>query len=418
MSDPFVHLHVASGYSLRYGVSHPHVLVERAAEHGMDALALTDRDGLYGAVKFAKACMSAGLRPIFGVDLAVAGGSGEGPRRRTPARGGAFVDLRHPRVTLIAQHAGGWAALCRLVSATHLAGERGRPVCSSDLIAEHAAAGGVFVLLGPDSDVGRALAVRRPDLARGHLDRWRAVVAQTDLVVELFSHRGRADVPTADVLDAARRLVVLDPRHVDRGNAEGYLKSGKEMAEVAGELATLAGIGESGRRTLLARARAVADRCAVDPRVDLGIGTVHFPELDDTGPTDRPAEETLRGRCEAGFGRRGLSATDSARTRLDEELTVIGSLGYPAYFLTVADVVDLIKSLGVRCAARGSGAGSLVNYLLGISDVDPLRYGLLMERFLSPLRAALPDIDVDVESARRTEVYEAILTRYGGPTPR
>src|SRR5664280_687279 len=445
MSDPFVHLHVASGYSLRYGVSHPHVLVERAAEHGMDALALTDRDGLYGAVKFAKACMSAGLRPIFGVDLAVAGGSGEGPRRRTPARGGAFVDPRHPRVTLIAQHAGGWAALCRLVSATHLAGERGRPVCSSDLIAEHAAAGGVFVLLGPDSDVGRALAVRRPDLARGHLDRWRAVVAQTDLVVELVSHRGRGDAvraaravgfaaeqgvstvltnavrhvdrtdgPTADVLDAARRLVVLDPRHVDRGNAEGYLKSGKEMAEVAGELATLAGIGESGRRTLLARARAVADRCAVDPRVDLGIGTVHFPELDDTGPTDRPAEETLRGRCEAGFGRRGLSATDSARTRLDEELTVIGSLGYPAYFLTVADVVDLIKSLGVRCAARGSGAGSLVNYLLGISDVDPLRYGLLMERFLSPLRAALPDIDVDVESARRTEVYEAILTRYGG----
>src|SRR5450759_4093866 len=157
MSDPFVHLHVASGYSLRYGVSHPHVLVERAAEHGMDALALTDRDGLYGAVKFAKACMSAGLRPIFGVDLAVAGGSGEGPRRRTPARGGAFVDPRHPRVTQIAQHAGGWAALWRLVSASHLAGERGRPVCSSDLIAEHAAAVGVCVLLGPDSDVGRVL---------------------------------------------------------------------------------------------------------------------------------------------------------------------------------------------------------------------------------------------------------------------
>src|SRR5450759_5346930 len=302
MSDPFVHLHVASGYSLRYGVSHPHVLVERAAEHGMDALALTDRDGLYGAVKFAKACMSAGLRPIFGVDLAVAGGSGEGPRRRTPARGGAFVDLRHPRVTLIAQHAGGWAALCRLVSATHLAGERGRPVCSSDLIAEHAAAGGVFVLLGPgsdvgraldvrrpdlarggafvdlrhprvtliaqhaggwaalcrlvsathlagergrpvcssdliaehavaggvfvllgpDSDVGRALAVRRPDLARGHLDRWRAVVAQTDLVVELVSHRGRGDAVRAAraVGFAAEQgvstVLTNAVRHVDR----------------------------------------------------------------------------------------------------------------------------------------------------------------------------------------------------------
>ena len=89
-------------------------------------------------------------------------------------------------------------------------------------------------------------------------------------------------------------------------------------------------------------------------------------------------------------------------------------LGYPTYFLTVAEVVDLIRDLGVRVAARGSGAGSLVNYLLGISGVDPMRHGLLMERFCSPLRAELPDIDIDVESARRTEIYEAVLDRFGG----
>src|SRR5258708_14227470 len=99
--------------------------------------------------------------------------------------------------------------------------------------------------------------------------------------------------------------------------------------------------------------------------------------------------------------------------RLDDELNVIRSLGYPSYFLTVADVVDLIRGMGVRCAARGSGAGSLVTYLTGVSDVDPLRYGLLMERFLSPLRHQLPDVDIDVESARRTEVYENVLARYG-----
>ena len=93
---------------------------------------------------------------------------------------------------------------------------------------------------------------------------------------------------------------------------------------------------------------------------------------------------------------------------------VIAGLGFPTYFLTVATVVDLIKDLGVRVAARGSGAGSLVNYLLGISGVDPLRYGLLMERFCSPLRAQLPDIDIDVESARRTEIYEKVLARFGG----
>src|SRR5204862_8280231 len=100
--------------------------------------------------------------------------------------------------------------------------------------------------------------------------------------------------------------------------------------------------------------------------------------------------------------------------RLDDELGVIEPLGYPAYFLPVADVVDLVRDMGVRIAARGSGAGSLVNYLLGISGVDPIRHGLLMERFLSPLRAALPDIDVDVESARRTEIYQRILERFGG----
>ncbi|MDQ6650640.1 MAG: DNA polymerase III subunit alpha [Actinomycetota bacterium] len=457
MADPFVHLHVASGYSLRYGASSPHVLVERAADHGMDTLALTDRDGLYGAVKFAKACMAAGIRPVFGVDLAVRAEpvgdrAGRPGTRRSPARGGAFVDhlpgeRAHPRVTLLAQDRRGWASLCRLVSATHLAGERGRPVTTRELVAAHA--GGLFVLLGPDSEVGRALAVNRPDQARDALTRWQRDIDRADLLVEVVHRRGpgdagamarllrfadetgvpavlsnavryadRSDAPTADVLDAARRLVVLDARHLDRVNAEGYLKSGKEMTELAEELTRLAGSGRDGRG-LLARTRMVAERCSVDPRADLGIGTVHFPELAVTGAGGTAsgpaaAEALLRERCVAGFGRRGMPVDDLARGRLDDELAVIATLGYPAYFLTVADVVDLIREMGVRVAARGSGAGSLVTYLLGISDVDPLRYGLLMERFLSPLRHQLPDIDVDVESARRMEVYQAVLARYGG----
>ena len=101
-------------------------------------------------------------------------------------------------------------------------------------------------------------------------------------------------------------------------------------------------------------------------------------------------------------------------SRLEDELEVIAGLGYPTYFMTVAAVVDLIRDMGVRVAARGSGAGSLVNYLLGISGVEPLRHGLIMERFCSPLRAQLPDIDIDVESARRTEIYERVLERFGG----
>ncbi|MDX6300505.1 MAG: error-prone polymerase [Nocardioidaceae bacterium] len=482
-----MHLHVASGYSLQYGASHPRTLVERALEQEMDTLALTDRDGVYGAVRFAKACLEGGLRPVLGVDLAVApvhpwslGGPARSTRRsRTPARGGAFRDDQDlPRVTFLAGSRRGWAAICRLISATHLAGERGRPVSTLDLVAEHISGGDVLVLLGPASELGRAVTLRREDLAQAAIRPWLDVVDRADLIVELVSHRlpgagpgsaphaarmaglarsqglgvvltnavryaDRTDAPTADVLDAARRLVPLGSADLQsigstgsrvdgsRGNAEGFLKSGKQMAEVAEEIARFAGLGDSGReaRNLLARTRTVADRCALDPRSDLGLGEVHFPEFDvgsatelgsgDTGgPRPRSgldADVLLRARCEAGIGRRYGSAP-KARIwkRLDDELRTIGGLGYAPYFLTVADVTDLIKDMGVRCAARGSGAGSLVNYLLGVSGVDPLRHDLLMERFLSPLRQALPDIDVDVESARRLEVYEAILDRYGG----
>ena len=466
MPDPFTHLHVASGYSLQYGASHPHVLVERAVEQEMDTLALTDRDGCYGAVRFAKACLQGGVRPVLGVDLAVApalagrpGSTGPAGRVRTPVRGGAFRDQQHPRVTFLAASRRGWAAVCRLVSATHLAGERGEPVSSLDLVAEHVSGQDVLVMLGPASELGRAVTLRRDDLAHAALAPWLEVVDRADLLVELVSHRlpgagpgsaphaarlaglarstglgavlsnavryaDRADAPTVDVLDAARRLVPLDLRHVDRGNAEGFLKSGKQMAEVADEVCRFAGLGDSEReaRRLLAHTRAVADRCALDPRSDLGLGEVHFPEFTfDRGAAaggdarQHTADGVLRARCEAGIGRRfGSAPRQRIWKRLDDELQTIGTLGYAPYFLTVADVTDLIKDMGVRCAARGSGAGSLVNYLLGVSGVDPLRHDLLMERFLSPLRQALPDIDVDVESARRLEVYEAVLDRYGG----
>ncbi|MCW2617440.1 MAG: polymerase alpha subunit, partial [Modestobacter sp.] len=221
------------------------------------------------------------------------------------------------------------------------------------------------------------------------------------------------DAPTADVLDAARRLVPLGQRHVDRRTAEGYLKSGKEMTDLAEELA---GPDRDAARRLLATTARVAEQCAVDVRADLGIGSVRYPELDVvTTAAERGMgpSAVLRARCEAGFGRRAMMPSAAVRERLDDELAVIAQLGYPSYFLTVADVVALIKELRVRAAARGSGAGSLVTYLLGISDVDPIRYGLLMERFLSPLRHQLPDIDIDVESARRMEVYDAVIERFG-----
>ncbi|MDO5683610.1 MAG: DNA polymerase III subunit alpha, partial [Propionibacteriaceae bacterium] len=475
MGDPFVHLRVASGYSLRYGAAHPDALVERAAGHDMDTLGLTDRDGLYGAIRFAKACDRAGIAPVLGVDLAVlpeaaagvnpaglsgaiGGGDPAGslsatgavPKRRKPIRGGELRDPGWPRVVVLASSRAGWAALCRLVSAVHLTGARGRPVATMGQIEEYAASGDLVVVLGADSELGAVVQQRR-ELAEAHLQHWKQrlpadalAVAVTDHLVPgdgpgSTTHAARmlaladavgvtavltnavrmshpAQAPTVDVLDCSRRLVPLSSQNVGRRNAEGWLKSGKEMLEIAERIAQRSGRAAHGAEWLLGDTRRLALRCRLDPRQDLGLGEIHLPELEllDGGKRVTDAQVLLTQRCEAGLAERYGRADQRTRDRLADELAVIEHLGFASYFLTVADVVAMVRTMGCRVAARGSGAGSLVNYVLGVSGVDPIRHGLIMERFLSPLRRALPDIDLDVESHRREDIYQAILDTFGG----
>jgi error-prone DNA polymerase len=440
----FTHLHTVSGFSLRYGASHPERLAERASERGMDALALTDRDTLAGAVRFAKACAKAGVRPLFGADLAVAGAEPPEPgagRRRTPVRGGAFVDESAPRVTFLARDgARGWAGLCRLVSAVH-EGE-GTPL----LPWERRHAEGVTVLLGPDSDVGRALAAGRPDRAARLLVPWREVYGDA-LRLEAVWH-GRKGTgpgslrlaartvgfaaeqrirpvlsnavryadpglgPVADVLDAARRLVPVDPtKELDSG--EAWLKGAGAMVGAAERIVEAAGFRRDTAHRLVEQTEATAAECLVDPEDDLGIGTVHFPEPHLVGAGRRTAQRTLASRAVAGMVLRGYDRRREYWERMHHELDIIAHHGFASYFLTVAQVVDDVREMGIRVAARGSGAGSLVNHLLGIAHADPIEHRLLMERFLSKERVVLPDIDIDVESARRLEVYRAIIDRFG-----
>ncbi|MDT0345503.1 DNA polymerase III subunit alpha [Streptomyces litchfieldiae] len=434
----FTHLRVASGFSARYGASHPERLAERAGERGMDAVALTDRDTLAGAVRFAKACLRAGVRPVYGADLAVPalGERAAGPRRRrTPARGGAFTDESAPRVVFLARDGvAGWARLCALVTAAHAAGD-GRPL----LPWAEASGEGLIVLLGPDSEPGRALAAGRPDLAAGLLAPWRerfgdalrlevdaagsartaartlglaAEQGVTPVLTNAVRYADPGQGPVADVLDAARRLVPIDPRG-GLDNGERWLKDPAAMAEAAARVAQAAGFGRSAAHRLLACTEETAAACRVDPVRDLGLGGVHFPEPGLVGAARRTADRVLRSRCAAGMVLRRHERDAERWHRLDEELRVIERLGYASYFLTVAQVVEDIKRLGIRVAARGSGAGSLVNHLLGIAHADPVEHGLLMERFLSLRRGALPDIDIDVESARRLEAYRAIFERFG-----
>ncbi|MBG7703664.1 DNA polymerase III subunit alpha [Streptomyces sp. MC1] len=438
----FAHLRTVSGFSLRYGASHPERLAERASERGMDALALTDRDTLAGAVRFAKACAGAGVRPLFGVDLAVAPPEGvRRDRRRTPVRGGAFVDESAPRATFLARDgARGWADLCRLVTAAHAgegtvllpwAGNRGD---------------GLVVLLGPGSDVGRALAAGRPDRAAELLVPWREIHGDA-LRLEAVWH-GRTGTgagslrlaartvgfaaeqgvrpvlsnavryadpgmgPVADVLDAARRLVPIDPRgELDSG--EAWLKDAQTMLGVAERVVEAAGFRRDTAHRLLEQTLATAAECRVDPEGDLGIGTVHFPEAHLVGAGRRTAQRALASRAAEGMLRLGYGGRRAYWERMHDELDIIAHHGFASYFLTVAQVVDDVREMGIRVAARGSGAGSLVNHLLGIAHADPVEHGLLMERFLSRERVVLPDIDIDVESARRLEVYRAIIGRFG-----
>ncbi len=447
MAPPFPHLHVSSAYSMRYGTAFPRALVNRAVEHGMDILALTDRDGLYGAIKHVQACAEAGIAPVLGVDLALDVPASPfapvpGAAARRPKTGPGAED----RVTVLSRGKG-WSRLCRLVTAAHHAGERGAPKVTRELIGEWAggpggdhgfgADDGLVVLLGPRSDVGRAVADRRDEHARTLLGLWRAAVP--GVVVELVDQYGFRDAITAvrmlglaesmgvpavltnaaryldpadhqvgDVLDAARQLVPLHPRHLERTTSHAYLKSTKEMWQVA---AKVCGADQQRVARLLHTTRRLAEACAMEPLDLLALRNdppaLHLPEV------GRDPVPLLRHRVEDGLIRRGLDRSGEARERLRAELAVIERKRLSGYFIAVAGITDMIRGMGVRCAIRGSGAGSLVNYLIGIGEVDPLEHGLLMERFLSEGRIGLPDIDVDVESARRLDCYQAIFERYG-----
>ncbi|MFD0367686.1 DNA polymerase III subunit alpha [Streptomyces sp. NPDC127114] len=443
------HLHVSSGFSARYGASHPQDLVARAAERGIGTLALTDRDMVTGTVRFAKAATAAGVKPVFGVDLGVAAHAPAATvRRRTPVRGGAHVAEAPFRATFLARDAAGWGRLCRMVSAAHAdAFPTGAPVAASwESLAEYGGEG-LVVLLGPASEPVRALAAGRPDVAEQLLAPWRQVVGEglrLEVVcwslpgtgpgsVRLAAHTlqladslripavltnavryaDAAQHRIADVLDAARLLRPIDRRHLDCG--ERWLKDGPAMLEIAERVAAAAGADARRAGRLVADTIAVADACAVDPVADLGLGVPHFPEPEVVGaePVADGAMRLLRQRCEAGMVARGLDLDERAMDQLDYELGIIGRLKYEPYFLAVAQVVADARDMGIRVAARGSGAGSMVNHSLFVATANPLEHRLLFERFLSERRASLPDIDIDVESARRLEVYDRIIERFG-----
>src|SRR5439155_5939139 len=330
----FVHLSVRSYFSMKDGAFSPEELAERAADLRMPAVALTDRDGLYGSARFAHACRRVGVRPIFGASVTV----------RTARR--------DHRVTLLAKDATGYGNLCRLLTAAHLSGERGDPALTTGQVCERGE--GLIAILGPESEPGSLGASGRPDAALAALRRWREAFGRDDLLVEvqhrqeegspaeirrllrLADHAGvqavatngvrylrRSDAFLADVLECMREIVPLAANHVTRRNAEGYLAPAQEMRRLFAE-----------RPDLCDRTVDVAERC----QFDLGLGQIHFPEF--PAPKGRSAGSVLAERCWRGMQERGMKPTREVRDRLDHDLAQFHGIGYAAYFLTLADVVD------------------------------------------------------------------------------
>ncbi|MDP9340625.1 MAG: DNA polymerase III subunit alpha, partial [Actinomycetota bacterium] len=325
---------------------------------------------------------------------------------------------------LLARDRVGYANLCRLITDAHMTGERGDPAVAPAQILAHS--GGLICLLGPSSHVGRLAVGGRHHAAVAALEPFREAfgdrlyvavehrveassTAEIRRLLRLADEAGvgavatnavrylqREDAYLADALECMREIVPVADHHVTRTNSEGWLKPAAAMRRLFAE-----------RPELCDATLAIAESC----EFDLGLKTVHFPDFPT--PAGRSASSVLAERCWRGLGRRGLEATREVRDRLDLELAMVHRLGYSAFFLTVADIVADIHAMGIRCACRGSAASSLVCYLTGISEVDPIRHGLVFERFLNPLRDELPDIDIDVESARREDVYDMVLSRHG-----
>lgn len=433
----FTHLHTASAFSAHYGTARPEELVAAQVSQGAHAAALTDRDGLYGAVRHIRACLEANISPIIGVSLAVVEKNG------SPAG----------RITLLAHghnRGAGWATLVRCITAAHH-GNR-IPALRRDRIT-HLLRGidgiNVTVLLGHESDVAQALARGKQIRAQRLLQWWRQhlsdaiyleivchytepgtagslrhaaamlELAQATDTPTILSNAVRYLVPddalTGDVLDAAEALAPLGS-FPTQANGQAWLKSPDEMHLITRQIVQFSRLSHASAPRLISQTEQLAQRCILDPVTDLGWRQAKIPENEVIGLTGSPIR-ALRQQAEAGITERYPYASSilltQVHTRMRDELLTIDGFGFAPYFLTVADVTGMMRRLGVRNQARGSGAGSLVNYLLRISNVDPLENELLFERFLGNKRETLPDIDIDVESARRHEVYRAIFERYG-----
>lgn len=416
----FVHLHVHTEYSLLDGAARIKNAVKTAAQMGMPALAVTDHGVMYGMVDFYKECKKQDIKPIIGCEVYVA------PRTRHDRTPRIDDNLYH--LVLLAENDVGVRNLFALVSQAFTEGFYYKPRVDKELLAAHS--NGLIALSGCIAgEIASHIIKDNPEQAEKSAYDYIDIFGKDNFFFELQDHgfdeqkianRGllqlhkKTGIPLVATNDVHYVLkehsemqdvllciqtgkTVDDPSRMKFQSQELYLKSEQEMAMLFGELP------EAMENTLR-----IAERC----NVSLEFGKLHLPEF--KVPDGDTLDSYLRELCLQGVEWRYGGLNEKVQQRMDYELAVIKQMGYSAYFLIVWDFIHYARSTGVPVGpGRGSAAGSLVAFVLGITNLDPLKYDLLFERFLNPERVSMPDIDIDFCFERRGEIIEYVARRYG-----
>ncbi len=419
MSHPFVHLHVHTEYSLLDGACRVSDLAEKARAMNMPAVAMTDHGNIFGTVDFYKEMRRAGVKPIIGIETYVA---------KTNRFDKSGKQAGHSHLVLLCRDHDGYRNLVKLASAGYLEGFYYKPRIDKELLARHA--GGLIATSAClKGEIAHQFKSGHEEAAYQEADDMVQIFGKGNFYLELMDHGipeqkyvnegllkmsktlGIPLVATNDVhylehdqwrahdamLCIQTQSFLSDQNRMRMASDQFYFKSPDEMARL------FAWAPEALTNTV-----AIAERCSLE----FDFGRYYLPSFEP--PNGKTQEAYLRELCREGAARRYGTLSPELAARLEGELRVIEEMGFVAYFLIVWDFVHYAKSQGIPVGpGRGSAAGSIVSYALGITALDPLKYGLLFERFLNPDRKGMPDIDIDFCFDRRPEVIEYVTRKYG-----
>src|SRR6266700_2568060 len=426
MGTDFAHLHVHTEYSLLDGFSRTEKLVQQAKAQGMSHLAITDHGAMYGAIEFYKACKAGGINPIIGIEAYLTEDMYDHSRR--------FSDDYH-HLLLLAKNNTGYYNLLKLTTIANTEGWHLRPRIDKKVLQKYAE-GLIVTSSCLSGEIPKMLLKEKQDEAYNMADWYRNVLGPENFYIEIQEHHGifddgkpspqgqlnqmlyrmhkekqiplvaTNDLHYVDAHDAGSHDVLLcvqtgkqldSPKRMRFDSQEYYLKSPDEMARLFPEVPEA-----------LTNSVRIAEQCSIDP-------LAYKAKLPDyiIPPEYSSQEEFLRALCFEGIKEHFGEMTQSLQKQLDYEIDLISQKGFVPYFLIEWDFVNYARSRGIRCSARGSAAGSLMAYTLGITNVDPIRYQLPFERFFNTERADMPDIDMDFPDDRREEVIEYVARKYG-----